>query len=290
MAAFDFIPEIWSLQIQESLKKEMPEEKMVNTDFQGEITGIGDTVHVYAPGAVTIVNYTKNSGFAGSLEFPTDTEDTLVVNTAKGFRFAVDKVNKVQGALDPEGPYLKEAVYSIKDTISQAIAAQHANVLAANVVYPQAAVTAATIWDNLNEAHYRLDTQKVPRDGRWFQASPYVMKLIREALGDRATGLGDQYVLGGPVMRFCDFDIFPSHNVVSTTNAGTAGTTGSKTVHRCMYGVREGISLAYSIPPNMIEAFSPEAMMAVAVKGLTLYGIKVWRSGAMNGVLNAWFS
>lgn len=290
MAAFDFIPEIWSLQIHESLKKEMPEEQFCNTKFQGEIKNMGDRVSVFTPGAVTIVNYTKNTGYAGSLQVPNATEEYIDIATAKGFRLYVDNIDKVQGALDPQGPYLAEAVYAIKDTISQAIAAQHLNVHADNVVYPQAAVTASTLWDNLNEIHYKLDVAKVPRDGRWFQASPKIMKLMRAELKTRTTDLGDQATTGYKPFRFCDFDIFPSHNVVTTTNAGTAGTTGTKAIERCMAGHRDGISLAYSIPPTSLISFVPETMNGIAVKGLVLYGIKMWRSGVMNAVLNAWYS
>lgn len=290
MADFDFIPELWSKQIHETLKKEMPEENFCNTKFQGEINNAGDRVHVFTPGAVTIVNYTTNSGYAGSLEVPQPTSEYMDITTAKGFRFYVDAMDKVQGALDPEGPYLKEAAYGIMDTISQAIAAQHANVYADNVVYPAAAVTAATIWDLLNEAHYKLDQQKAPKQGRWFQASNYIYKLIRESIGDRATALGDSAIIGGPVAKFCDFDIYTSANTVATTNAGTSGGTGIKAVQRCMFGVKEGISLAYSIPPTSLHYYNPEAANGIAVKGLVVYGIKMWRSGVLNGVLNAWYS
>ncbi|HSW63876.1 MAG TPA: hypothetical protein VLH56_11315 [Dissulfurispiraceae bacterium] len=290
MAAFNFIPEIWSRQIHETLKKEMPEENFVNTKFQGEINNIGDRVHVWTPGAVTIVNYTKNTGYAGSLEVPQPTEEYMDITTAKGFRFYVDSIDKVQGALDPEGPFLQEATYGIMDTLSQAIAAQHVNVHANNVVYPAAVVTAATIWDLLNEAHYKLDVQKAPKTGRWFQASNYIYKLIREAIGDRATPLGDTAIIGGPVAKFCNFDIYTSANVVAVENAGTSGGTGDKAVERCMFGVRDGISLAYSIPPTSLHYYNPEAANGIAVKGLVLYGIKMWRGGALNGVLNAYYA
>ncbi len=289
MAYFDFIPEIWSAQIQESLKKEMPEEQICNTAFQGELANMGDTVHVYAPGAVSVVNYTKNAGYSSALEIPTDTEDTMTVSTAKGFRFYVDTLNKVQGALDPEGPYLKEAVYAIKDAISQAIAAQYLNVYASNVQYPSAALTASNVWDQCNALHYKLNLTKVPREGRFLVVSPRVEQIMNEYLEGRSTPLGDNSAINQYRGRFCGFDIYYSHNVVATTGAGTGSGTGSKVVHKCLAGVRDGISLVYQIPPTSIKTYEPEGYNGVAVKGLVLYGIKMWRSGHLNGILNAWW-
>lgn len=290
MAAYAFLPELWSKEVSFRLKNLLVGEQICNTQYQGEIAAMGDRVNVWTPGAVTALTYTKNTGFSASIETTDDTEEYIDITSTAGFHFYVDAINKVQGAIDPLGPYLQEAAYTVANTIDAAIMAQYANVHANNIAYPAAAISGSTIYDVCNELHRRLSDSKAPLNDRFLVVSPRVMEAMNASISTRTTALGDQAVANGYVGDFAGFKIYLSHNVVATTGAGTGSGTGSNVVHKCLAGVLSGISLAYSIKPNMIVAYTPEAKMGTAVKGLALYGIKMWKAGALNGVLNAWWA
>lgn len=291
MAAYDFSPEKWSREVNYSSKKIMVGTRACSDRFAGEITGSnGDKVWVWAPGSVTALTYTKNTGFSSAtVETPTDTNDYMNIDQTVGFHFYVDDVNRIQGAIDPLGPYGQEAAYTVADTIDQAIMAQHANVHANNIEYPAAALTTSNIYTEFNTLFRKMTDSKVPLANRFAIVSPRVLEIINAYLAARGTMLGDNIVQNGFVGRFAGFDILLSHNVVATTNAGTSGGSGSKVVHRCLAGVQEGMTLAYSLPPSKVVGYIPEAKMGFAVKGLCLYGLKMWKAGALNGVLNAWW-
>lgn len=289
MAAYDFSPELWSREVNFSSKSLMVGTNICSDKFTGSIVAPGDKVWVWAPGAVTALTYTKNTGFSASVETTTDTNDYMTIDQTAGFHFYVDTINRIQGAIDPLGPYGQEAAYTVANTIDQAIMAQYVNVHASAKQYPAAALTYSNVWNECNTLQRKMTDLKCPISGRYLVVSPRVLEQMNLYLASKNTALGDQASTNGYMGKFAGFDIYLSHNVTATTGAGTSDSTGSKVVHKCLAGVREGITLAYSLPPTNVISYVPEAKMGIAVKGLALYGLKMWKSGALNGMLNAWW-
>jgi hypothetical protein len=79
-----FIPEIWSNEIARNLDKLLVygQPEIVNRDYEGEITGAGDTVHISGIGPVTIGNYIKNTNI-GDPETLTSAQTTLIIDQQK---------------------------------------------------------------------------------------------------------------------------------------------------------------------------------------------------------------
>ena len=289
MAAIDFSPEKWSKQVVYSARKQFAGFEITNSDYVTEVPP-GDKIWTFTPGDITIGNYTKNTGFAESLQVPDATNDYLEINQTKGFRFYVDKIDQVESMIDPFGPYADQAAYNMADTIDQAIMAQYANVSSSNILYPAAATASNNIWTDLNALYRKLTDSKVPLFGRYIVVSPRVYEIMQASLQSKDTQLGDQATTSGYMGMYAGFQVYLSHNVVSTTEAGTSGGTGSNVVHKCLVGVKSGISLVYTIQPTDIELYRPEGKMGRALEGITRYGIKTWRSGAYNGIFNAWWA
>jgi hypothetical protein len=108
----------------------------------------------------------------------------------------------------------------------------------------------------------------------------------------KGTPLADMALPNGYVGMFRGFQIYESNNVVSTRGAGTSGLpagTSGKYVHKCLFGCPAGMSLVQQIPVGSVKMFDPTPINGIGIKGLLLYGLKMWRSGALNGVINTWW-
>lgn len=90
----NWIPEIWSSDIQEAVEFAQVVEKRVNNDYEGEIANMGDTVNIQ-----TSTNYTANTKSAGTdVTFETHTHPQVVlsINTHQYAAFRVEKIGEKQ--------------------------------------------------------------------------------------------------------------------------------------------------------------------------------------------------
>ncbi|MEV0417332.1 hypothetical protein [Streptosporangium canum] len=93
-----FIPEIWASELLIPLHEELvlASPICVNNDYEGEISGPGDQVHINSLTRPTVVDYTRNADVNAQL---LDTEDQiLAIDHGKAFAFAVDDVDRIQSA------------------------------------------------------------------------------------------------------------------------------------------------------------------------------------------------
>jgi len=268
--------------------------QVCNTDFEGEMA-YGKRVQVWVPGTVTNYAYTVNVGNGQDAEVPTDTEEYLDINVAREFKFTVDVLNMVQGRLDPTGAYQRAGIYGLANHLDAAVLAQYTNVHADNVVYPAAAVTSATIEGLFAQAARIMAQRNAPTDRGWYcVVSPRVKQEINSCVSARGgTQLSDIAMSNGYVGTFRGFKIYESNNVVSTRGAGTSGLpagTSGQYVHKCLFGCPAGMSLVQQIPVASVTTFDPTPINGIGIKGLLLYGLKMWRSGILNGVINTWWA
>lgn len=61
MSIATFIPKIWDARLQAHLDKAHVFANLVNRNYEGVITGQGDTVHINQIGDITVKDYTKNA-------------------------------------------------------------------------------------------------------------------------------------------------------------------------------------------------------------------------------------
>jgi len=290
MAAFAFIPEIFAGEIDLRLKETAVYKAITDGRYEGEISKFGDSVNIWTPGAVTTGEYTKNTDYTSpKQQVPDPTEVLLQINQARYFDIFIDALDKRMGRIDPQGAYVEEAAWQHGDFLDQLTLAQYANAHADNKVFPTAKVTPSTILDWIDVCAERINRKSVPRNGRWMTISPTIETMIKAAMRDRETPLGDNVALNGSIGRVGGFDVFSSNNVTVTDTLGTSAGTGSKETHMCVFGGQSAIFLAEAIPiDNMVEYFNPPARFGVGVKGLHLFGLKVSQAGKRLGYLNAY--
>lgn len=286
MAVNSFIPVIWSARLLVNLQKALVFANVVNRDYQGEIANAGDTVKINGIGAITVGNYAKNSTTL-NWQLLQDASQTLVIDQSKYIAFKVDDIDQVQTNVNLIDEAMKEAAYSLADTIDQYVAGMHAQAASANKIGADGG-SAKTIGLGDGEGDpYRylvdmgtiLTKANVPQEGRWCVLPAWYQGMLQKAeiIAANPNGANGDVVTNGKIGRVAGFDLYVSNNV---TNDGQSTPT-----HRIMFGTRMAISLAMQKQATM-EAVRLQDSFADGVRGLMLYGGKVVRPAAL-GVLYA---
>jgi N4-gp56 family major capsid protein len=277
MAVDTFIPEIWAAELLTALPKAhvFAQGGLCNTDYEGEISKQGDTVHINTLGAPTIATYTKNSTVI-SPETLSTTDQTLVIDQSKYFAFEVDDIDKAQSANG--GSLLTKAAALAADGLAQTTDSYIATLASTGgtVLTAQDVATADAAFLLLRNLRLKLDKASVPTAGRWIVVSPEFYALI---LGDARFTDASKYgsntpIMNGEIGQALGFRILMSVNLP----AGTAGTP-PEVSNFVIAGHPMAISYAEQI--NSVEAYRPESAFSDAVKGLHLYGAKVVRGEAL---------
>lgn len=108
-----FVPEIFSKKAQRAYRKTAVFEDIANTDYFGEISQMGDTVHIIKEPEISVSNYSR-----GQQVTPQDLEDedfTLIVDKANVFAFKVDDIEKKQSHMNWEDLASNRAGYKMSD-------------------------------------------------------------------------------------------------------------------------------------------------------------------------------
>lgn len=260
-----FIPEIWSKKLLKIFDNIVVMKQLVNTDYEGEVKNAGDTVNVRQFGSVSIGNYTRDANI--TFQALTPALEQLTITTQKYFAFTVDDLDAAQADIGIMEGYSKRAAIAIRDVVDTSLLSNYVNTDAANIL-GSAAVPIALTSDNILDYFLRmgqlLDDQKVDQDGRNVVVTPYVKRLIKQHLAQRETPLGDMVTKNGKVLDdFGGFGVYVSTNVPTATNAKPL-----------LFFTRDFISFVSQV--SKVEKVRPYDMFADAMKGLYLYGHKVF--------------
>ena len=82
MSLNNFIPELWSANIMSTLDKAHIFAQLANNDYEGDISGAGDTVRINQIGDVTISTYTKDTNISAVETFD-DAQTVLKIDQQK---------------------------------------------------------------------------------------------------------------------------------------------------------------------------------------------------------------
>lgn len=276
MATNHFIPQVWSAKILEALDKELVYAELFNTDYEGEIAEVGDTVHIAQVGDVTIKDFDCDT----DIESPDDVEVgdlTLDINQSKYFNISVCDVNEVQAKISLLDTATQRAGYGFADVCDKYLG----NLLATSGAVKTGlgektapiTITADNAYGTLVKMKTALDKANLPKQERkvvvppefegFMLLDPRFVAVPVDASQDRLTE--------GTVYRAAGFEIRTSNNVPS----GAGGGSGTTTVYSIVGSSPIQGTFAQQILKT--EAYRPEKRFADAVKGLHVYGAKVLR-------------
>ena len=290
-----FLPSVYSKKVMNFFRKASVIEAITNTDYAGEISSFGDSVKIIKEPVISVSDYTRNSDTTETRL--TDQEITLVVDSAKAFKFIVDDIESNMSHVNFKEMASSSAAYALKDSYDAAVlatmfagcsASSPNHILGSDSAVDLAAGTFDGTGgldigfgsgehdplDLMGRMSRLLDEQTVPEEGRWFVASPD----FYEVLGQSSSKLlsvdyngGQGSIRNGLVSsgKLRGFEMYKSNNIAATSNA--AG--------KCMAGHMSSTATANTILST--EVLRDPTSFGDIVRGLHVYGAKVLRDEAI---------
>lgn len=298
MSVLAFKPEIWSKVILAALQKNLVfgGPGIANADYEGEISGPGNVVHITQFGDPTITTYTP--GATLTYQALSDAGLDLNIDQAKSFSFSVDDVDRRQAAGDMQSYLEERASYKLADVADQYIAGLYTGVSSTNIVassgtssltgtanaiFPQvySSTTPADFYQKvLLPLKVLLTQSNIPMAGRYVVVPPWAEALLEQtqafiAITDMR-GEASQVFQTGMIGRCAGFDVYVSNNAVETN--ATAGTTVNG-----YWIVQAGHPMAVTYAEQIVqtEALRLQTTFADGVRGLHVYGAKLVRPDAI---------
>lgn len=277
MSLDTFIPSVWSARLLANLHKAQvfAQPGVVNSDYDGDIARVGDSVKIHAIGAITVSDYTKNADIAAP-EALTDAELTLNIDQGKYFNFAIDDIDKAQQTPKVMDEAMREAAYAISDAADQLVAGLYTDAASANLIGSTGSpktdlATAGQPYVYLTQLKQKLDEANCPKSGRFVVVPPWfeAYLLQDQRFVSFGTAQNRETLANGQIGAAAGFAILSSNNVVNTT----------ATKYRIIAG--HPIAWAFADQITEVVGYRPERRFADAMKGLHVYGAKVVRPQAL---------
>lgn len=277
MALDSLTPTLWAPSFLKPLYKSHVFAGLTNKQYEGLISNYGDSVKIHEVGAITINDYTKfsvtgSTSTAITWQALTAAEKMLIIDQAKYFSFAVDKVDLTQNLPKPIEQGLEQAGYAMADEIdtflSELIADGSGNIVTA------ATVSAGSALSLVSRFARELDENNVPQNGRFLVVPPFFHQDLVEAFsgGISATSVPKEFTGGvlanGFVGQVYGFNVLMSNNC--HTSSGTA-----------IISAFHQDAVAYAGQLTHLKYVEREDYFDQGVKGLYLFGAKVIRPGAI---------
>ena len=290
-----FLPSIYSKKVLNFFRKSSVVEAITNTDYTGEISAFGDSVKIIKEPVISVSDYTRGQDTTATKL--TDQELTLVVDSAKAFKFIVDDIETKMSHVNFKEVASSSAAYALKDSFDAAVIAtmfsgvsssSPDHVLGADNATDLAAGTFDGTGnldigfgssehdpiDVLARMARLLDEQNVPEEGRWFVAGPDFYEVLGQASSKLLSvdfNAGQGSIRNGLVSsgKLRGFDMYKSNNIAATSNA--AG--------KCLGGHISSTATAQTIVST--EVLRDPSSFGDIVRGLHVYGAKVLRGEAL---------
>nr|DAM29442.1 MAG TPA: Major capsid protein [Caudoviricetes sp.] len=276
MAADKFIPQIWSAKILDALDKTLVYAQLFNRDYEGEITDVGDTVHIAQVGDVAIKDFKCDT----DLDAPDDvttTDTVLKIDQAKYFNIAVCDVNEVQSKINLLDTATQRAGYGFSDVCDQylgGLLASDAGVVLGGTAAPTV-ITEQNAYEQMVQIKTALDKANLPKAGRKVVVPPEYegFMLLDPRFVQVGTDASNDRLEMGTIYRAAGLEVLVSNN--APTFKYDTSKTGYKVV------ATSDLTGTFAQQILKTEAYRPEKRFADAVKGLHVYGAKVTRPAAV---------
>jgi hypothetical protein len=293
-----FLPKIYSKKVLNFFRKASVVEAITNTDYAGEIAAFGDSVRIIKEPVISVSDYTRGSDTTATKL--TDQEISLVVDSAKAFKFIVDDIETNMSHVNFKEVATSSAAYALRDSYDAAVIATMFSGVSTSspdhVLGADASAATQTMGqhqggsnaidltgsdgtgtDPLDVMSFMaklLDEQSIPEEGRWFVAPPSFYNELAQS-GSKLLSVdfnaGQGSIRNGLVSsgKLRGFDMYKSNNVAAASTA-----TG-----KIMAGHISSTATAQTIIST--EVLRDPSSFGDIVRGLHVYGAKVLRPEAL---------
>lgn len=262
-------PTVWAKYLAKTLDAAAIMLPTVSRSVEASLAKEGNVATVNKFGDVTVSDYTPGTDL--TVQDVSVSSDTLTLNQFKTFNFIIDKVEDAFTHLDLTKGFISRAGVAMAQTLDTRLLSHYADVDAGNIIGTNGApvsVTPDNVFDYFIEAR-RLLVEDNVIGGYQDQGEKFysVIDPDTEAQILKSPRLKemDAVIKDGKVMRLAGFDLKVSNRIATVSN-----------VKNLMFYHPEFISLAVRIPLDYIKQYDPERRFGTGVKGLSVYGSKVF--------------
>lgn len=283
------IPEIWSGRLLEKFYKATVFAHIANTNYEGDITKMGDKVHIADTPDFTIFDYEKGGTINYEHLLPTDTE--FDIDKAKGWAFTSDDIDKFQSHIDyiedwSDGAARDLAVAVDADILATIYSDAHASNQGATAGLESSSynlgvsgtplqLTTTTIIPFIHDCGAVLDEQNAPEYDRWMVLPPVFTNMIK--LSDLAevqiSGDAETMRRHGALGVIDRFTIFRSNSIDKTADSG------GETAFNVVAGQKAALTFASQLTKT--QKITAESTFAELYRGLNVYGYKIIKPEAL---------
>lgn len=302
-----FIPTLWSSKLNYKFYTATVFGEISNTDWEGEISGLGDKIVINNIPTITVNNYSAGTGLTYEVPVPDTLE--LIIDKAHSYSFQINDVLTHQAKPNLMDMFSNDASNQMKircdstvlyNTFSNAAAANVGATAGAksasyNLGTDQApiALTGSNVLETLTSLSGVLDEQDVPETERWLVIDPATRQLLMQSNLAQAQFMGDaaSMIRNGRIGTIDRFTVYVS-NQLPKAIAGTDtpylsgdGTENSVTSlgddkrRIIMAGHKSAISFASQMT-NMETVRNPNDF-GDFVRGLNVFGYKTTKPEAL---------
>jgi len=263
MALENFKPTLWASRLLKQLDENYVLVALCNRDYEGQISGKGDTVKISSIGDISVNDYSSTTTV--SFEQLEDAQTKLEIDQSKYFAFEIDDIDQAQQKPKVMGKAMQKSAQAVADVADSYIAGLYGD---AGITPPEEDWNSdLSISDAVKKIRQNLWENNVPRNARiWWTVNPEIYHM---GLSDLVADLSDNVdeIKNGNVGSVYGIDLHVTNQLT--------GDGSESDPYQTMAGTSAAMSYAEQI--NKTEAYRPEDSFSDAVKGLHLYGAKVTR-------------
>ena len=281
----NFIPEIWSGKLIENFYDATVLAAISNTDYEGEIRNMGDTVNIRTTPEITIQTYVK--GQTLSVENPDKAKLQLIIDKGEYFACVEDDVDQVQADVNMMDMWSKDASERMKIKIDQRVLTdllpdvsannkgQTAGAISGNIDLGVAgtpeALTTSNVIGKIVDMGTVLDEANCPEGDRFLVIPAKMAGLIKQSdLKDASiTGDGSTPLRNGRLGMIDRFTVYVSHNLKKTSGGEFSVIGGHK------------MGFTFASQMTNMETIRSETTFGNIIRGLQVYGYKVVKPEAL---------
>jgi hypothetical protein len=286
----NFIPEIWSGKLIENFYDATVLSAISNTDYEGEIRRMGDTVNIRTQPNITIREYVKGQNLV--VENPDSPKLQLLIDKGEYFSCIEDDVDRVQSDIKLMDMWSKDASEQMKVKIDQRVLTDMLpDIAAANkgatagqqsaafnlgttgsplTVTKDGASATTPVVDLIVDMGTVLDEANVPESDRYLVIPARMAGLIKKSELKDASLTGDSTspVRNGRLGMIDRFTLYVSHNL-NVSSGKTSIIAGHK------------MGFTFASQMTEMETLRAQSTFGNIVRGLQVYGYKVTKPEAL---------
>ena len=279
-SASQFAPQIWSALMVEKFYPSTIIGDLANTDYEGEISGHGDSVVIRTTPDIVVETYVV--GMDLTYQTPESPSMLLEINKGYSFAMALEDVDKIQSDIDLLEDWTGDAGHKIAEEVDSDIftnvplEAQAANQgltagavsgdINMGVANNAVQLTKDNVIDWIVDMGTIMDEANVPEEGRKLTLPPKICGLIKKSdLRDASLAGDDQSISRNGRLGMIDRFMLYHSNLLDQTN-------GEYSVMACH---KSGLTFAAQIDDKKMKHLINPSKHGELLRGLMVYGYKV---------------